>query len=147
MSNPYQAPQAQTFSSPILPQTYGGIGRLAYFLILIGAYFANRFINIALLVAESTVAFLGMIFVFLGFAAVGIIATFHRFKNIGMNPWWCFLFAIPLINLIVVVRGMICQEGYSDTRKLDTAGKILTFLALGFFLLIVGLLFLNVGSG
>ncbi|MCU0712799.1 MAG: hypothetical protein MUC43_12125 [Pirellula sp.] len=38
---------------------------------------------------------------------------------------------------MVGIRCLICQEGYADTKKLDTAGKIVTFIILGLFLLVL----------
>ena len=58
--------------------------------------------------------------------------VFYRLKNIGMNPWWCLLMIVPIANLFVGVRCLVFQEGYQDTKKLDKAGMIITYIVFGF---------------
>ncbi len=36
---------------------------------------------------------------FLLAGAAYIVATFHRFKNAGINPWWALTGLIPLVTL------------------------------------------------
>jgi hypothetical protein len=72
------------------------------------------------------------------FTAVSFIPVYYRLMNIGMNPWWCLLMLVPIANLLVGIRCLICPEGYADTKKLDTAGKVVTFIVLGLFVLVIG---------
>ncbi len=55
---------------------------------------------------------------------------------------------VPIANLLVGIRRLVFQEGYEDTKKLDQAGKIITyivvgFVALGVLLLIIGIMASN----
>ena len=44
---------------------------------------------------------------------------------------------VPIANLLIGIRCLICQEGYADTKKLDKAGKITTYIVLAIFLLVL----------
>lgn len=144
MSNPYEAPQAPAFAgSTSLPEHYGGIGRLAYFGISLALIIMHVVASAVVLSLESMAAGIVALGDLAVLAVVSVVSAYYRLKNIGMNPWWCFLVLVPLINLLVMVRCTICQEGYQVTKKLDTAGKVLTFIVLGFFLLAVGLVILG----
>ena len=37
---------------------------------------------------------------------------------------------VPIVNLFLGIRCLVLQEGYKDTRKLDTVGKIITYIVL-----------------
>ncbi len=87
---------------------------------------------------------LGVILVFL---ILSFIPVYYRLMNIGMNPWWCLLMIVPIANLFIGIRCLVCQEGYEDTKKLDTAGKIVTFIVVGLFLLVIAIAILSVMLG
>ena len=66
------------------------------------------------------------------FVSVSFVPAYCRLKNIGMNPWWCLLLLVPIANLLVGFRCLVFQEGYQDTRKLDTAGRIMTYIVFAY---------------
>ena len=55
----------------------------------------------------------------------------------GSNPQWCFVGLIPFLNLLLLLRCLICPEGYADTRKLDTPGKVMTGISAVFFIVLM----------
>ena len=67
--------------------------------------------------------------------AVQVIPVYLRLKNIGMNPWWCLLALVPLLNLFVAIRCLVFQEGYVETEQLDKVGKVITA---SFFGVVIG---------
>ena len=66
----------------------------------------------------------------MGLSLVLLFPIYFRLKNIGMNPWWCLVAIVPLANLLISIRCLIFPEGYQDTKKLDTAGKVITGIVL-----------------
>lgn len=137
MENPYSAPQA--FDQNLSPVTgarhYGGIRRLPYLGIAFGLGITQIVVLTAMANNESLQALVLVALLF--FVAISFIPVYYRLQNIGMNPWWCLLMLVPIANLVVGIRCLICQEGYEDTKKLDTAGKIVTFIILGLFLIVI----------
>jgi uncharacterized membrane protein YhaH (DUF805 family) len=63
--------------------------------------------------------------------------TAYRLKNIGDNPWCCLLMLIPIVNLILQIRCFLFQEGYADTKRLDAAGKTISWLLFSIFILLL----------
>jgi uncharacterized membrane protein YhaH (DUF805 family) len=137
MDNPYSSPQA--FDQSLSPVTgvrhYGGIRRLPYLGIAFGLGITQNVVLTAMASNESLQAL--VLVVLLLFLVISFVPVYYRLQNIGMNPWWCLLMLVPIANLVVGIRCLICQEGYADTKKLDTAGKIVTFIILGLFLLVL----------
>ncbi len=137
MENPYSPPQASVVpeaTAQRTPRHYGGIRRLPYLGIMIGL---SIFQNISLAVIASADRPDTTLIVAIFFMIVSFIPVYYRLKNIGMNPWWCLLMLVPCLNLLVGIRCLVFQEGYADTRKLDTAGRVITFIVLGLFVLVV----------
>jgi len=66
-----------------------------------------------------------------------IFITVQRLKNMGYSGWWSVLIFVPLANLLVGLRCLICPAGYADTKRLDLAGKIITGIVVTVFLLFV----------
>ena len=113
---------------------YGGIGRLGYFLGMLGLLFFQGFINV--LSAESP-----------GFGILGIatlvgffVLVVKRLRNIGRSSSSAVFIIIPIANLFVLVPCLLCPEGYEDTKKLDIAGKIIAGTLIGLFVLGAGML-------
>ena len=133
MENPYSSPQASVAPEATALQTprhYGGIRRLPYLGIMIGLAI---FQNVLLAGIASTDRTGGATLI----VAILFMIVYYRLKNIGMNPWWCLAMLVPILNLLVGIRCLVCQEGYADTKKLDTAGKVITFIVLALFVLVL----------
>ena len=141
MENPYSPPQASVApeaTAQRTPHHYGGIRRLPYLGIMIGL---TIFQNLSLAVIASNDRTGGAtLIVAILYMIVFFIPVYYRLENIGMNPWWCLLMLVPLFNLLVGIRCLVFQEGYADTKKLDTAGRVITFIVLGLFGLLAAIL-------
>jgi len=114
---------------------YGGIRRLQYLGICFGIFIANVIVVAIISASGKNDALGGGITVL--FAFIYVIPTFYRLKNTGSNPWWSLASVIPLIGLFVGIRCLIYQEGYEATKKLDHAGKTVSWIIGGLFLLII----------
>lgn len=137
MDNPYQSPLDDTLAVPLDEslREYGGIGRLAY---LGYSFLVGVVANVIAGVADGTEAgpaILGIAFI--GSIALSVFVVVQRLKNMGYSGWWSVLIFVPLANLLVGLRCLICPAGYADTGRLDRAGKILTWIVVAFFLLTV----------
>jgi hypothetical protein len=54
--------------------------------------------------------------------AVAVYLIFRRLVNVGMSRGWALLLAIPVLNLWVAFRCLVCPAGYAHHRKLDRTG-------------------------
>lgn len=144
MDNPYSSPVSfdQKLESVAGNRHYGGIRRLAYLGIAIGMGVAQNVV-LGLIANDNALRSLslGVVIVFL---ILSFIPVYYRLMNIGMNPWWCLLMIVPIANLFIGIRCLVCQEGYEDTKKLDTSGKIVTFIVVGLFLLVIAIAIFSV---
>ena len=113
-------------SSPKAIKQFGGISRTKYFGIIFGLLVVNV---IALGVVSEASKNITTLF----FNLCYIIPAFLRLKNTGMNPWWSLISFIPLVNLYIGFRCLVCQQGYSETKKLDAAGKGIAWTIVGIF--------------
>ncbi|MFD2255632.1 GYF domain-containing protein [Luteolibacter algae] len=68
---------------------------------------------------------------------VSLIALLKRFQNLAMTRLWFLGLFIPLLNIWLGYRLLVCPEGYADHKKLDTIGWILAILYWGSFLLAI----------
>lgn len=140
MADPYAPPEA-----PALERHYGGIRRLSFIGIIIGVYLAFFLLSLGSGLALAGVFFTGdegllhygalFLLLLVLLFVLTVILVYQRFKNIGRNPWWCLLMLVPVLNLLVVVPCLVLQEGYADTKKLDTGGKVIACIILGFVIL------------
>jgi uncharacterized membrane protein YhaH (DUF805 family) len=55
--------------------------------------------------------------------AVILFLVLMRLTNVGMSRWWALMLAIPILNLWVGFRCLVCPAGYAHHRKLDRAGR------------------------
>jgi uncharacterized membrane protein YhaH (DUF805 family) len=137
MENPYQSPLDDTLAVPLDEplRDYGGIGRLAYvgYSFLVGVV-ANG-LAVAAAGTEAGPAILGIAVI--GLIAMSLYVVVQRLKNMGYSAWWSLLIFVPLANILVGLRCLICPQGYADTKKLDTAGKVVTGIVVVLFLLFV----------
>ena len=107
---------------------YGGIRRTGYFLGILGISVFNTVAYATAVAAnEPIMANIGMI--------ITLVPSFFlvvsRLHNIGRSGWWSLLILIPIANLFVGIPCAIFPEGYQDTKKLDTAGKIIAGIFIG----------------
>lgn len=144
MENPYSPPQLielGTDATLISPRDYGGIGRIAFVGIMIGVWAAISFLDAEIIaitpggLADVTSGLLLLVVLF--------AACAYRLKNVGSSPWLCLLLCVPIANLLVGIRCLVCQEGYGDTKKLDTAGGVLASGVVVLLILIVVFSFLS----
>lgn len=126
--NPYSPPNSQNDyleGKPTQLRHYGGIRRLPYLGFILGLVILQA------ILASADPSGIAPLVVTVG----SFFAVYHRLKNIGMNPWWCLIMIVPIANLLIGVRCLVFQEGYQDTKKLDKAGQIITYIVVGFIVL------------
>lgn len=132
--NPYQAPRTlPTAAEPQLKSYYGGINRITYFLF-------NFVLAITSAFTQGNLAVMVIILVL----SLAIVAL--RMKNIGMNPWLSLLSMVPILNLLIAYRCIACQEGFADSQKLDSAGRVITWIFGIFLVLVLGALAFSILS-
>lgn len=146
--DPYKTPNVPTdeefyMSTANQAENYGGIGRLAYFLLSIVVAIITQVITFALGGEEIDTNTSYMITG--GSFLVSMFVAFSRFKNIGMSRWWFLGNFVPILNIFVSVWILSRQEGWVETQELDTAGKIIAWIMWTLILLsllaIIGILF------
>ena len=116
-------------------KNYGGIHRTGYFFGMLGLTVIGNILFVAALDVPDIIYFIQIIAIALSFVLV-----VNRLHNIGMNGWWSLLILVPLANLFIGVKCVMCPEGYQDTKKLDTAGKIIAgiFVGLAVVVFVIG---------
>jgi len=114
-------------------KNYGGIHRTGYFFGMLGVAIFNA---VAQAQGEPGIAYIGLIITFVAC----FILVVNRLHNIGRSGWWSLLILVPLANLFVGIPCAIFPEGYQDTKKLDTAGKIIAgiFIGLAVVVFVIG---------
>ena len=120
---------------------YGGIGRTGYFLGMFAIAFVGAISDAAAQREPGMVSFGPGPIIAIAFAFFIVI---NRLKNIGRSGWWSLLILVPIANLFVGIPCAIFPEGYQDTKKLDTAGKIIACIFIG--LVVLGLVCVVIGS-
>jgi len=137
MDNPYQSPLTDAVALPVDEplREYGGIGRLAY----VGYSFLAGIVGNVLgaIAAGTEVGPAVVVLAIIASVGLTVFITVQRLKNIGYSGWWSVLLFVPLANIFLGLRCLICPAGYADTKRLDLAGKIITGIAVTVFLLFV----------
>jgi len=59
-----------------------------------------------------------------------IYLVMSRLVNLGMSRGWAVVLAIPVLNLWVAFRCLVCPSGYAHHRKLDRSGKVIALAAM-----------------
>jgi uncharacterized membrane protein YhaH (DUF805 family) len=86
-----------------------------------------------LFMSNSSSAPLGNWILILGVA----VALVLRLRDIGHSGWWALLMLVPIGNLVVGIMAIYAPRGYAITKKADTTMKVLGWITLGFFVLII----------
>jgi len=137
--DPYEAPSASLEDDDAygLNQAngYGGIRRLAYFLFSILVGVITQVITAAL--GGEAIDLNTTYMITAGSFVVSMLLTFSRLKNIGMSRWWFLGNFVPILNFFVSVWVMSRQEGWVETRQLDTAGKVIAWIMWIFIILAI----------
>jgi len=138
--NPYAPPKAiqSSYSArkSLAGRYYGGIRR--------GAYFGLNFVlgvmqNVVMAALGEEVSLLVGVLIL---SLIGsLMIVYQRLKNIGMNPWMCFLTIVPIANFWIAYRCLACQEGYAQSLTLDRAGRIISWIFGIVIVLALGALF------
>jgi len=145
MENPYESPKVEIAPVSVAnsiaekrkkKNKHPGIERNPYVGIIFGMAFTQ---SILMEVARANELIAPMLFTFVLFWLLSLIAVYYRLKNIGVNPAWCVLMLVPVLNLFIGFFCMICQEGYAETKKLDGPGRVTAIIGVGVFL--AGLIF------
>jgi uncharacterized membrane protein YhaH (DUF805 family) len=111
---------------------YAGMRRLGYFLGMLGAGVLYEVCDMAAGDAPN-VASVGYIIALV----LSFILAAKRLRNIGMGGWAAILILVPLWNVYIGIKCLICQEGYEDAKKLDATGRRIVGLSIGIVLFVV----------
>lgn len=136
--NPYAMPSE---ADQHIGKKYGGIRRLAFFFYLvfsgimtmiaritIGAFFILPRREDPPAVLFGGLIYLACLVVYIG---VVLLLGWLRLTNIGAtNPAWCIGLLVPMLNVVIGIRCLVCPEGYDDHRELDPPGKLVLGLTL-----------------
>ena len=130
-------------------RSYGGIRRLAYFgySFLAGIIYQLVVLGLAAALgggggagaggaatAGMGVAIIACVIIYF---LVLLYIVSQRLINIGSSPWWCLGMIVPLLNIFVGVRCLVCPEGYADHKTLDGPAKIILGIAIAAIVLAV----------
>lgn len=120
-------------------KSYGGIRRAGYFFGMLGVSVLSVIISAAAQ-GEPGIEFFGLIIAYV----LTFVLVVNRLHNIGKSGWLSLLIFIPIANLFVGIPCLMFQEGYQDTKKLDTTGKIIAGLFIGLVVLMILVIFIAV---
>ena len=141
MSDVYQAPGSDLGNAQ---GDYPGFGRLPFFLGSLAIQIVASILQFATLgsidaESDPSAMFLGGfgLIMVLSFG-VSVYLTVQRLRNIGAHWAWVFALIVPFLNIYLAWRCLACPEGYVDHKQLDTAGKVVTGLFIGVFVLGIG---------
>lgn len=138
--NPYAPPQASLVSDDGSWQpsrSYGGIGRIVYAVLIFGWAIFQNIVLLSLKDDDSA-----MVMTVIG-VIVSLFIVSLRLQNIGVSRWWCLLGIVPIANLVIGLRCILCQEGYNEIRRLDRAGRLVAWIIGILFFGTIGMLLLG----
>jgi len=114
-----------------LRREYPGIQRLGYFLGMVGFGILDSLLTPKGRFDEPS-PFIGIVIM-----AVAFVLVVARLRNIGSSGWWALLALVPVANLWIGFKCLVAQEGYQDAEELDSIGKLLAGIFVGFLILMV----------
>src|SRR5438105_3468153 len=94
--------------------TYGGIGRMSYFLCII---LALALFGVASFFAWGP-SFIGAAAIVSTFA-IFCVSTIRRLMNLGVSAWFVLLSIVPIANMFLVISCLALPQGYQETRRID----------------------------
>jgi hypothetical protein len=104
---------------------YPGVDRLQYFLGKISMMVAIIFVVTMFGPQHPIMRLVG-----LGAMIGGLVLDVLRLRNIGLSQWIALIRFLPFLNIILDVSLLCAQTGWSETRKLDAAGRSILFVEL-----------------
>lgn len=115
-------------------QTYPGIRRLPYFLILLGLYAAVVAIMVTMSTSQPLIVNVALLVFMVGLFFI----CAQRYRNQGASGWWAAGMIVPILNLYVSIRAFAYPEGYTAHKKFDGPAKIIIAVYLLVFIVGVG---------
>ncbi len=134
VSNPYQSTHEVAVDPFNSHRTYGGIGRAAYFFGGIGISIVQNVVTVAL-AGSGDVGSVAVIPIALVAVAGTVALACFRMINLGSSGWWGLGIIVPILNIFVGLRCLICPEGYADHKTLDLAGKMISGILIAIIVL------------
>lgn len=117
---------------------FAGITRKAFFLGFLYVSVAYVLVMGSLGVSKAG---LGAEFVIsVVYTTILFILVIQRLRNAGLSGGWSALLLVPVVHLVIVYECLAYPTRWSETRKLDRAGKIITGILLGVVVLYFALL-------
>ncbi len=112
-------------------RVYGGIGRLAWGILIIAVpVFSIAFFGIAL----GGFSGLNILLMPIALTIVAQLSALFlcslRLKNAGVSRWFTALSVIPYIKYLLFLFCLAVPEGYGDHRQLDWPGRLIAYFAL-----------------
>jgi hypothetical protein len=112
-----------------------GVGRLALWLgLLLVPLLWNQLLGWSkpMLVARLGSGLMAKVLPFESLVPAGIVVwlVLLRLQNVGMSRGWAFLLMVPVVNLWIAYRCLVCPSGYAHHRKLDRVGVAVAFAIL-----------------
>lgn len=148
--SPYLAPREPIYSTVRqgyeVEAQYPGYGRLRFFLTLMAVtvvLYAIMFIAIFAAFSGGAEGGAGaaisvtVILLMLGMVAGSLYIYRQRVINLGMSGWAVLWTFVPFLNIWIGWRMIACPAGYEHHRTLDTAGKVISGIFIGFFALAI----------
>lgn len=118
-------------------QEQPGLGRLIYFLSLLGANLLAAVFTAEAKGDPGSSIILGLLFLI-----ANIVLAVFRLQNIGKSGWWSLLLLVPLANLYIGILCLFAPPNYEKTHTLDIPAKVIIGLILGMLGLFILALFL-----
>ena len=122
--------------APVATIQHSGIGRLAYFGILIGILIGITLLTAILQSAVASEPAAAGVVALLS-VAVCFVPVVLRLQNIGKSGWWSLFCLIPIANLYIGVLCLFAPAGYERSKKLDTPAKVILSIIIGFIALAI----------
>lgn len=119
-----------------------GLGRFAFYVLVLllipGFAFGGHFAATRILNDDNIATVTAVAILVLG----SLLAVLGRLKNLAMSGAWILTMPVPLVNIWLSYRLVVCPPGYAEHKRLGAGG---IFLAILFWLSLVGQLAFGIG--